>query len=84
MALLGRVLETLFVSIRRFGVLLCVVVIDVAKSQIREANIRLQTNRFLVRLDCFSVAIEVSVCVTEFVLCFGVVGAVTESRASDC
>src|SRR5688572_17584639 len=75
----GPVLQTLFVSVRRFGVLLRVVVIDVAESHICETKLWVESNCFPVRLNCFSVAVEVPECVTEFILCIGVIAAITES-----
>ena len=65
--------EALFVFLCCFSVLLGVVVIDVGESEMCETEFGLLSNSFLVRLDCFSIAAEISQCVTNFVVGFGVV-----------
>ena len=52
----GSILQTLSISLRGFGILLGVVVIDVAESKVGETEIWLQSNCFAVGLNCFSVA----------------------------
>ncbi len=74
----GAEFETTFVRLRGLGVILRVVVIDVAETEMREAHVRLELNRCLILGDRFGITAEVSEGVTEFVMRFGIRGAIQQ------
>ena len=82
----GPELKTTFVSLGRVGVLLGVVVIDVAEAEMRQAHVRLQSNCFLIFFNGFRVTTEVTQRIAELRVRFRITRTATDCRVQclDC